>query len=85
MIAFPAGTKVWIATGVTDMRCGMNSLSLKVHAGLGRDPCGGEIFCFRGRKADMAGGMVRAGGTASDAGDRRDDGRVAPQRPVADG
>jgi len=45
MIAFPAGTKVWIAGGVTDMRCGMN--------GLGRDPQGGEIFCFRGRKADM--------------------------------
>ncbi|TCQ01659.1 hypothetical protein C8J34_11552, partial [Rhizobium sp. PP-F2F-G36] len=26
MIAFPAGVKVWIAGGVTDMRCGMNSL-----------------------------------------------------------
>ena len=52
MIAFPAGTKVWIAAGVTDMRCGMNSLALKVQAGLGRDPCGGEIYCFRGRKAD---------------------------------
>jgi hypothetical protein len=24
MIAFPAGTKVWIAGGVTDMRLGMN-------------------------------------------------------------
>ena len=52
MIAFPAGTKVWIAAGVTDMRCGMNSLALKNQAGLGRDPCGGEIYCFRGRKAD---------------------------------
>ncbi|GAA4185898.1 hypothetical protein GCM10023069_69060 [Shinella granuli] len=29
MIAFPAGVKVWIAGGVTDMRCGMNSLALK--------------------------------------------------------
>ncbi|MCZ0963329.1 IS66 family insertion sequence element accessory protein TnpB [Paracoccus benzoatiresistens] len=53
MIAFPAGTKVWIAGGVTDMRCGMNSLALKVQAGLGRDPFGGELFCFRGRKADQ--------------------------------
>lgn len=52
MIAFPAGTKVWIAGGVTDMRGGMNSLALKVQQGLGRDPHGGEIFCFRGRKAD---------------------------------
>ena len=30
MIAFPAGVRVWIAGGVTDMRCGMNSLALKV-------------------------------------------------------
>lgn len=30
MIAFPAGARVWIAGGVTDMRCGMNSLALKV-------------------------------------------------------
>ena len=30
MIAFPAGAKVWIAGGATDMRCGMNSLALKV-------------------------------------------------------
>lgn len=35
MIAFPAGAKVWIAGGVTDMRCGMNSLALKVQQGLG--------------------------------------------------
>ncbi|WP_425350149.1 IS66 family insertion sequence element accessory protein TnpB [Rhizobium esperanzae] len=53
MIAFPAGVKVWIAGGVTDMRCGMNSLALKVQEGLGRDPYGGEVFCFRGRKGDL--------------------------------
>ena len=34
MIAFPAGTKVWIAGGVTDMHCGMYSLALKVQQGL---------------------------------------------------
>jgi transposase len=50
MIAFPAGTKVWIAGGVTDMRRGMNTLALSVQQGLGRDPHAGEIFCFRGRK-----------------------------------
>jgi transposase len=53
MIAFPAGTKVWIAGGVTDMRRGMNTLALAVQQGLGRDPHGGEIFCFRGRKGDL--------------------------------
>lgn len=53
MIAFPAGAKVWIAGGVTDMRCGMNSLALKVQQGLGRDAHGGEVFCFRGRRGDL--------------------------------
>ena len=53
MIAFPAGSKVWIAGGVTDMRRGMNTLALSVQQGLGRDPHAGEIFCFRGRKGDL--------------------------------
>jgi transposase len=53
MIAFPAGARVWIAGGVTDMRCGMNSLALRIQQGLGRDPHGGEIFCFRGRRGDL--------------------------------
>ena len=44
MIAFPAGTKVWIAGGVTDMRRGMNTLALAVQQGLGRDPHAGEIL-----------------------------------------
>ncbi len=38
---------------VTDMRCGMNSLALKGQEGLGRDPHGGEMFCFRARKGDL--------------------------------
>ncbi|WP_430459355.1 hypothetical protein [Sagittula stellata] len=37
MIAFPVGVKIRIAGGVTDMRCGMNSLATKVQLGLGRD------------------------------------------------
>ena len=53
MIAFPAGVRVWIAGGVTDMRRGMNTLALTVQQGLGRDPHVGEIFCFRGRKGDL--------------------------------
>ena len=35
------------------MRRGMNTLALAVQQGLGRDPHGGEIFCFRGRKGDL--------------------------------
>jgi hypothetical protein len=53
MIAFPAGVRVWIAGGVTDMRRGMNTLALQVQQGLGRDPHAGEIFCFRGRRGDL--------------------------------
>ena len=35
------------------MRRGMNSLALAVQEGLGRDPHGGEIFCFRGRRGEL--------------------------------
>jgi transposase len=43
MIPVPAGVRVWLATGVTDMRRGMNGLSLQVQQGLGRDPHAGVI------------------------------------------
>ncbi|MGO4910502.1 IS66 family insertion sequence element accessory protein TnpB [Pseudorhodobacter sp. W20_MBD10_FR17] len=42
MIAFPAGTKVWIVGGVTDMRRGMNTLAVAVQQDLGRDPQAAE-------------------------------------------
>jgi transposase len=51
MIAFPAGVRVWIAGGVTDMRCGMNSLALKVQQGLGRDPHGARSSASAGAEA----------------------------------
>ena len=38
MIPVPGGVRVWLATGVTDMRRGMNTLSLQVQEGLGREP-----------------------------------------------
>jgi transposase len=47
MIAPPSGVRVWLATGVTDMRRGMNGLALQVQQGLGRDPHGG-IYTFFG-------------------------------------
>jgi transposase len=53
MIAFPPGAKVWLAGGATDMRKGMNGLALLVQQGLGRDPHGGELFCFRGRRGSL--------------------------------
>lgn len=53
MIPIPPGVKVWIATGHTDMRRGMNSLSLQVQEVLKRDPHGGDLFVFRGRRGDL--------------------------------
>lgn len=53
MIPVPGGVRVWLAGGVTDMRCGMNSLALKVQEGLGRDPHAGDLYVFRGRRGDL--------------------------------
>ncbi len=53
MIPIPAGGRVWIATGHTDMRKGMNSLSLQIQETLKRDPFGGDLYIFRGRRGDL--------------------------------
>ena len=50
MIPVPSGVRVWIATGHTDMRRGMNGLSLLVQEGLKRDPFAGDLYVFRGRR-----------------------------------
>jgi len=56
MIAVPTGVRIWVATGVTDMRKGMHGLSLLVQEGLKRDPFAGDIYVFRGR----GGSLVKA-------------------------
>ena len=53
MIPVPSGVRVWLATGVTDMRRGMNTLELQVQEDLGRDPHAGDLFVFRGRRGDL--------------------------------
>jgi len=53
MIAFPAGTRVWLAGGVTDMRRGINSLALQVQEHLGGDPHAGDLWVFRGRSGQL--------------------------------
>jgi transposase len=53
MIPVPLGVKVWLATGHTDMRKGFASLALVAQEVLKRDPLGGHIFCFRGRRGDL--------------------------------
>ena len=53
MIPIPPGVRVWIATGHTDMRRGMNSLALQVQEGLKRDPHGGDLYVFRGKSGKL--------------------------------
>ena len=53
MIPIASGARVWIATGHTDMRRGMNSLALQVQEGLRRDPHGGDLYVFRGKSGKL--------------------------------
>ena len=53
MIGLPAGIRIWLAAGVTDMRAGMNGLAAKVETALAEDPYCGHVFVFRGRRGDM--------------------------------
>jgi transposase len=53
MITPPANTQIWIATGVTDMRCGFDGLSALVQTRLEQAPFSGQVFVFRGRRGDL--------------------------------
>jgi transposase len=53
MIPLPAGTRVWLAAGRTDMRKGFDGLALLVQEALACDPHSGHLFVFRGRRGDL--------------------------------
>ena len=53
MILFPAGVRVWLATGHTDMRRGFDGLALLVQEKLKHDPHSGQLFVFRGRRGSL--------------------------------
>ena len=53
MIGLPAGTRIWLAAGITDMRAGMNGLAAKVDSALKENPYSGHVFVFRGQRGDM--------------------------------
>lgn len=53
MIALPAGTRVWLAAGVTDMRKGMDGLAAQTQMVLTQNPFCGHMFVFRGRRGDL--------------------------------
>jgi len=53
MIGLPAGTQIWIAAGVTDLRRGFMGLSAMAQTVLEMDPYSGHVFVFRGRRGDL--------------------------------
>ena len=53
MIPSPAGARVWLAAGHTDMRRGMNGLALQVQQALGRDPHAGDLYVFRDERSSL--------------------------------
>lgn len=55
VITLPAGTRVWLAAGHSDMRKGFDGLALQVQEILRLDPHGGHLFVFRGRR----GGLIK--------------------------
>lgn len=52
MISVPAGVRIYLALGPTDMRRGFDGLALLVQEVLRQDPFSGHLFLFRGKRAD---------------------------------
>lgn len=53
LIGPPVNTRVWVAAGVTGMRCGFDTLAAKVQTVLAGDPFSGHVFLFRGRRGHL--------------------------------
>jgi len=53
MIRLPAGTRIWIVAGVTDMRRGFVGLSGMVQTTLQENAFSGQVYIFRGRRGDL--------------------------------
>jgi hypothetical protein len=54
MIALPAGTHIWVACGVTDMRKGFDTLAMVAQEVVKQSPRSGHVFVFRGKRAQSA-------------------------------
>lgn len=55
MFGLPSETRVWLASGVTDMRRGFDGPALLVQETLKRDPHCGHLIVFRGKR----GGLIK--------------------------
>jgi transposase len=85
MIPVPSGLRVWLAAGHTDMRRGMNSLALQVQEALKRDPHGGDLHVFRGKRGDLIKILWHDGIGMSLYAKRLERGRFIWPAPPADG
>ena len=52
MLNQPANPKIYLCTGLTDMRKGVNSLSILAESVCSEQACSGAMVIFRGRRAD---------------------------------
>jgi transposase len=52
MMGVPAGGRIWLVAGITDMRKGMDTLCALIQTALAENPFGGQLFIFRGRRGD---------------------------------
>jgi IS66 Orf2 like protein len=53
MIVVPAGVKVHLALGHTDMRKGLDGLATLIQEHLKKEPFSGHLFVFRGKNASL--------------------------------
>ena len=58
-MTIPAGVRIYLACGPTDMRKGFDGLSMLAQDVLKQDAFGGHLFCFRGRRGDLV--KIRTG------------------------
>lgn len=53
MIPLPAGGRIYLACGHTDMRRGFDGHAVMVQEVLTHDPHSGALFAFRGKRGDL--------------------------------
>lgn len=49
----PAGRRIWLAAGVTDMRRGLDGFASLIAQEFNHDPFSGQIFAFRGHRGHL--------------------------------
>ncbi len=53
MLTLGGATRIWLATGVTDLRRGFNGLHALIAHQFGRPPLNGDLYIFANRRRDL--------------------------------